>query len=228
MTRVFRFSCVLGWVAGMVCLVSCGDGRPRTALTPPDDAYLDPSDPQMNETAPDSFGVVVVTTRGEFILEVRREWAPRGVDRFYNLVRTGYYDQCRFFRVIDDFMAQFGVHGDPGVNAIWRYARIDDDPARVSNARGTIVFAKTGEPNSRTTQLFINFEDNSFLDGQGFAPFGRVVAGMEVVDSLYSGYGDAYPRGLGPDQGRIQTEGNAYLIESFPRLDFIQQARVRQ
>jgi peptidyl-prolyl cis-trans isomerase A (cyclophilin A) len=168
----------------------------------------------------------VTTTRGEFVLEVHRPWAPIGVDRFYNLVRFGYYDQCRFFRVIKGFVAQFGIHGDPGVNAIWRSERMLDDPEVASNLRCTIAYAKSNRPDSRTTQLFINYRDNTFLDGQGFAPIGRIVSGMEVVDSLYAGYGEASPRGQGPDQVRIQTEGNAYLRSEFPRLDYIRSARV--
>jgi peptidyl-prolyl cis-trans isomerase A (cyclophilin A) len=181
----------------------------------------------MNATAPDSFEVLVSTSRGDFLLEIRREWAPHGVDRFYNLVEHGYYDECRFFRVIESFVAQFGIHGDPAVNAAWRHATIEDDPVSLSNLRGTLTFAKTGQPNSRTTQLFLNYGDNSFLDSQGFAPFARVTAGMDVVDSLYSGYGEGAPRGQGPDQARIQAEGNAYLIAGFPELDFIVRASRR-
>jgi peptidyl-prolyl cis-trans isomerase A (cyclophilin A) len=157
---------------------------------------------------------------------VTREWAPRGADRFYNLVKNGFYDDVRFFRVIPNFMAQFGIHGDPAVAAAWRMARINDDPVKQSNKRGFVVFATAG-PNTRTTQLFINFKDNAAsLDKQGFAPFGRVVTGMETVDKIYDGYGEGAPRGKGPDQGRAQAEGNAYLSKEFPRLDFIKSATI--
>jgi len=187
---------------------------------------LDPSSPAMNLQAPDSFEVVVETTKGEFVIEVTRSLAPLGVDRFYNLVRGGYYDGVPFFRNIAGFMAQFGMHGDPEVMAVWRVARIADDPVVGSNTRGTVSFATAG-PNTRTVQLFINHADNSRLDAQGFAPFGRVVRGMETVDLLYAGYGESPPRGQGPTQERIQAEGNAYLRAEFPLMDYIERARLR-
>jgi peptidyl-prolyl cis-trans isomerase A (cyclophilin A) len=186
-------------------------------------ALLDPS--RATERAPARFRVRFQTTKGPFVVEVTREWAPRGADRFYNLVRAGYYDEVAFFRVIEGFMVQFGIHGDPGVNAAWREARIPDDPVTQSNRRGMVTYAMAG-PDTRTTQLFINFGDNKGLDSQGFAPFGAVVEGLAVVDSLYAGYGEGAPRGLGPDQGRTQAEGNAYLRSSFPKLDFVKSARV--
>jgi peptidyl-prolyl cis-trans isomerase A (cyclophilin A) len=175
--------------------------------------------------APDTYRVRFETSKGRFVVEVQRDWAPRGADRFYNLVRAGYYDDVAFFRVIDDFMVQFGINGDPSVNAVWREARIPDDPVKQSNVRGMVTFATSG-PDSRTTQVFINFKDNSRLDTMGFAPFGKVVEGMAVVDSLYSGYGEGAPRGRGPDQGRAQGEGNAYIRGSFPKLDFVKTARI--
>ena len=184
---------------------------------------LDPA--QANDRAPDQFRVRFVTTKGTFVVEVRRAWAPRGADRFFGLVKAGYYDDVAFFRVIENFMVQFGIHGDPAVNAVWREARIPDDPATQSNKRGTVTYATAG-PGTRTTQLFINFRDNVGLDGQGFAPFGHVVEGLSVVDSLYSGYGEGAPRGAGPDQGRSQDEGNRYLRSAFPKLDFVKSARV--
>ena len=159
------------------------------------------------------------------MIEVHRDWSPQGADRFYNLVRTGYYDGVRFFRVISGFMAQFGIHGDPAVSARWRERRIPDDPVRQSNVRGAVSYAMAG-PNTRTTQLFINFGDNSRLDGSGFSPFGQVVEGMDVVDRLNAEYGEGAPRGAGPDQSRIQAEGNAYLERDFPRLDFVRRATV--
>jgi len=179
----------------------------------------------LKEQAPETYKVRFETSKGPFVVEVNRAWAPQGADRFYNLVRNGFYNDARFFRVIDGFMVQFGIHGAPDVSAKWREARIPDDPVKQSNSRGTITYAMAG-PNTRTSQVFINFSDNSMLDGQGFAPFGRVVSGMKVVDSLHSGYGEGAPRGRGPDQGRIQMEGNAYLTKSFPRLDFIKSATI--
>jgi len=184
---------------------------------------LDP--PHATEQAPDRFRVRFETTKGPFVIEVTRAWAPRGADRFYNLVRVGYYDDVAFFRVIENFMVQFGIHGDPAVNAAWRQARIPDDPVTQSNKRGMVTYAMAG-PDTRTTQLFINFRDNTGLDGQGFSPFGRVVEGLSVVDSLYSGYGEGAPSGMGPEQGRAQGEGNAYLKGRFPKLDFVKTARL--
>jgi len=181
---------------------------------------------QLNEAAPDKYRARFETTRGEFIVEVTREWAPNGADRFYNLVKNGYYDNCRFFRVIDGFMVQFGINGDPNINRLWRGATIMDDPVKKSNSRGFITFATSG-PNSRTTQVFINFADrNSFLDPQGFSPFGKVIEGMNVVDSLYNGYGEGAPGGKGPNQGFIQNQGNAYLEKDFPKLDYIKTATI--
>jgi peptidyl-prolyl cis-trans isomerase A (cyclophilin A) len=179
----------------------------------------------MSQTAPETFRVRFETTAGEFVVEARREWAPLGVDRFYNLVRAGFFDGARFFRVIEGFMAQFGISGDPAVATAWQSARIGDDPVSSSNTRGRVSFATAG-PGTRTTQLFINYGDNSRLDGMGFSPIGEVVAGMDVVDSLHSGYGEGAPRGRGPDQGRIQREGNAYLEREFPDLDWIRSAEV--
>jgi peptidyl-prolyl cis-trans isomerase A (cyclophilin A) len=179
----------------------------------------------MSQTAPETFRVRFETTAGEFVVEARREWAPLGVDRFYNLVRAGFFDGARFFRVIEGFMAQFGIPGDPQVATAGQGARIEDDPVSSSNTRGRVSFATAG-PGTRTTQLFINYGDNSRLDGMGFSPIGEVVAGMDVVDSLHSGYGEGAPRGRGPDQGRIQREGNAYLEREFPDLDWIRSAGV--
>lgn len=179
----------------------------------------------LNEEAPPTYKVRFDTSKGTFVVEVHREWAPHGADRFYNLVKNGFYDDARFFRVISGFMVQFGINGDPQVSAKWRQANIQDDPVRASNRAGYITFATAG-PNTRTTQVFINFENNQALDGQGFAPFGQVVSGMSVVKALYSGYGEGAPQGNGPDQGRIQAEGNKYLISAFPNLDHIKKATI--
>lgn len=177
------------------------------------------------EEAPATYKVNFDTSKGAFVIEVTRAWAPRGADRFYNLVKNGFFTDVRFFRVIPGFMAQFGIHGDPEVAKAWMGARFNDDPVKESNKRGYITFATAG-PNTRTTQFFINFGDNAMLDKQGFAPFGRVASGMDVVDKIYSGYGEGAPRGKGPDQGRVQAEGNAYLNKDFPRLDFIKSATI--
>jgi peptidyl-prolyl cis-trans isomerase A (cyclophilin A) len=184
---------------------------------------MDPG--QATEKAPDTFRVKFETTKGDFVIEVKRAWAPRGADRFYNLVRLGYYDDVTFFRVIDDFMVQFGIHGDPEVSAIWREARLEDDPPSQSNTRGMVTYAHAGA-GTRTTQIFINYKNNAMLDAQGFPPFGRVVEGMSVVDELHSGYGEGAPRGAGPRQDRAQAEGNRYFRGDFPKLDHIKSARL--
>jgi peptidyl-prolyl cis-trans isomerase A (cyclophilin A) len=186
-----------------------------------------PESEAMSRRAPDAYRVTFATTEGEFTVRVRREWAPRGADRLYNLTRHGFYDGARFFRVIDGFVAQFGLSGRPRLDRLWREHPIPDDPVRLSNERGTVSFASSGE-DSRTTQLFVNLGDNTRLDSIGFAPVGRVVEGMEVVDALYAGYGEGAPRGAGPSQGRIVREGNAYLQEEFPKLDYIEATEVRE
>lgn len=181
----------------------------------------------LDETAPEVYKAKFETTKGDFIIEVHREWAPRGADRFYNLVKNGFYDDCRFFRVIHGFMAQIGISGDPKVSSVWQAARIPDDPVRKNNTRGMVSFATAG-PNTRTTQFFINYRDNSgSLDPQGFSPFGMVdEEGMKVVDALHGDYGEGAPRGQGPNQGFIQARGNEYLIESFPKLDYVKKASI--
>lgn len=185
--------------------------------------FADPA--KLTAKAPESFKVKFETTKGNFTIEVTRSLAPNGADRFYNLVRSGYFKDLAFFRVISGFMCQFGIHGDPKVSAAWRSAQIPDDPGKGSNVRGAITFATAG-PNTRTTQLFINFGNNATLDGMGFSPFGKVTEGMDVVDKINSEYGEGAPRGRGPDQGRVQAEGNAYLKKDFPNLDYIKSADV--
>lgn len=175
------------------------------------------------DRAPETYKVRFETTKGVFTLEVTRAWAPLGADRFYNLVKSGFYDGARFFRVLPGFVVQFGIPGDPALARQWRSANIADDPVKQSNTPGSITFATAG-PGTRTTQVFINLANNAGLDGQGFAPFGRIVEGMDVVGQLYSGYGEGAPHGRGPDQGRVQSEGNAYLERSFPKLDYIKKA----
>ena len=181
----------------------------------------------LNEKAPPTYKAKFETSKGTFVVEVQRDWAPNGADRFYNLVKNGFFDDARFFRVMKGFMVQFGINGDPAVSAQWRQARIKDDPVRQSNKPGYVTYATSG-PDSRTTQVFINFDDNAGLDGQGFAPFGRVVSGMNVVESFNGEYGDGAPRGRGPDQARLQMEGNAYLAKEFPRMDFVRKATIEQ
>jgi len=199
-------------------MVGCGSGEPAGQG---DQALMDPHCAAMQEQAPDKFSVRFTTSAGEFVVEVDRDLAPRGADRFYNLVRHGFYDDQRFFRVLPGFVVQWGMSGDPKLNEIWHNAAIPDDPVKGSNTPGTITFAKTADPNSRTTQLFINLGDNSrSLDGQGFAPFGRVAQGMEVVRAIHSEYGQR------PDQQQIGIHGNEYLKAKFPALDYIETARI--
>ncbi len=180
----------------------------------------------LNQHASDVYRARFATSKGDFVIEVHRDWAPNGADRFYNLVRAGYFNDTRFFRVVRGFMAQIGIHGKPELNAIWREQQIPDDPVVKSNTRGFVTFATAG-PGTRTTQFFINYADsNNRLDTMGFSPFGQVTSGMEVVDSLYAEYGEGAPQGRGPNQGRIQDEGNAYLMRDFPQLDYVKQATI--
>ncbi len=181
----------------------------------------------LTEQAPASYKVRFDTSKGAFVVQVSRAWAPHGADRFYNLVKHGFYDDVRFFRVISGFMVQFGINGNPQISAHWREASIPDDPVTQSNRRGMITFATAG-PNTRTTQVFINFADNANLDQMGFAPFGRVVSGMNVVDAINAEYGEGAPRGRGPEQGRLQTQGNVYLVREFPRMDYIKKAAIEE
>ncbi len=179
------------------------------------------------EQAPASYKVKFDTSKGVFVVQVTRAWAPQGADRFYNLAKSGFFDNVRFFRVVTGFMVQFGINGDPAVMAKWRESPINDDRVTQSNKRGYITFATAG-PDTRTTQVFINFKDNDFLDSKGFAPFGRVISGMEVVDALNAEYGESQPRGRGPDQSRLQREGNAYLAKEYPRLDYVKKATIER
>ena len=181
----------------------------------------------MKEKAPDTFQAKFTTTKGDFVVEVTRAWAPLGADRFYNLVKNHFFDGAAFFRVLPGFVAQFGLSPRPEVSGVWATAAIKDDPVKESNLTGYLTFATSG-PNTRTTQLFINLADNRSLDGMGFAPFGKVVDGMDVVKQFYSGYGEGAPGGSGPDQGRITNEGKPYLDKNFPRLDSIKAASIVQ
>jgi len=175
----------------------------------------------LNEQAPPKYSVKFETTKGTFVIDVTRDWAPQGADRFYNLVKNGYYDDMRFFRVVPNFVVQFGISGDPNVNKVWQTAKIKDDPVKQSNKGGSITFATAG-PNTRTTQVFINLKDNARLDEMGFAPFGVVSQGMDVVNQLFSGYGDT----ITSQQGQIQAEGNAFLDAKYEKLDKLLKATI--
>lgn len=180
---------------------------------------------ELNEQAPATFKVNFETSRGPFVVDVHRDWAPLGVDRIYNLVKRGFFDDTRFFRVIPGFLAQFGVHGDPTLVRTWYTARIPDDPpGKQSNKKGSMAFV-AGGVGRRTTQVFINLADNATLDAQ-VAPFGQVVAGMSVVEQLYGGYGEPPPTGKGPDTNRLYSEGNPYLEKEFPQMDYIKVATI--
>ena len=185
---------------------------------------LRPADGFWDQQAPSRFQVRFATSEGDFVVEVHREWAPIGADRFYNLVRAGFFDDSRFFRIRAGYIAQFGISGDPAVSAVWRSRSLEDDPVQETNTRGRIAFAMTG-PNTRTTQPYINLVDNTHLDEQGFAPLGQVIEGMEVVDRLYAGYDESAGGGMrGGKQGKIFAEGNTHLDEAFPKLTKLDRA----
>lgn len=205
-----------------ICLLAAAAATPVAAQAPAfDQALLKPG--SLTEKAPEVYEVKFETTKGDFVVKVTRAWAPNGADRFYNLVKHGYYNGAAFFRVLDGFMAQFGINAAPQVNAVWQVAAIKDDPVKKSNTRGFITYAMGG-PNTRTTQLFINYANNARLDADGFSPFGQVTEGMGVVDKLYSGYGEGAPNGRGPRQDLVQSRGSAYLEKEFPKLDTIKSA----
>ena len=209
---------------GLALLWGCaGDASDETEGPDVTSPLMRPA--ELAETAPDTYRARFQTNEGVFVVEVNRAWAPNGADRFYVLVKNGFFDEARFFRVIEGFVAQFGMHADPYVTAAWMNYAIPDDPVTQSNVRGALTFATSG-PNSRTTQVFINLQDNTNLDGLGFPPVGQVVEGMEVVDALYSGYGEGAPQGNGPIQQNIRASGNAYLTENFPELDYVEQATI--
>ncbi len=209
-------------VMGLALGLTLASAQDKKKEDKPASAAPDFSDPtKLTEKAPDTFKAQFDTTKGKFTIEVTRSLSPNGADRFYNLVRSGYFKDIAFFRVIPGFMCQFGIHGDPKISAKWREANISDDPVKGSNTRGTITFATAG-PGTRTTQLFINFGDNTNLDGMGFSPFGKVIEGMDVVDKINGEYGENRRE----VQGRAQMEGNAYLKQAFPKLDYIKSATI--
>lgn len=213
-----RVVCLVVMVAAI--LVSCSRGE---------GPLITPSDGELAQPAPDSFRVDLETSRGRITVVARRAWAPHGVDRFYYLTKHHYYDSTYFFRVIENFVAQFGISGKPAVNEAWESRRIPDDSVRHSNTRGTVAFASEG-PNTRTVQLFINLKDNPKLDtyGSGFPPIAEITDGMNVAASLFDGYGEGPPAGLGPRQDLLMGQGNDYVRRYFPKLDLIQRATVVQ
>jgi cyclophilin family peptidyl-prolyl cis-trans isomerase len=197
-------------------LATCGQAQP----------LRDPKNELWKRPAPEIYRVKIDTNKGSFTLEVTRALAPLGADRFYHLVASGFYDDSRFYRVIAGRFAQFGIAGNPQVAQVWRSESFPDDPVRATNTRGTFAFAMTG-PNARTTQIYINVTDQPRQDADGFAPFGKVVEGMDVVDKLYSGYGETSGGGMrGGKQGKLFEEGNAFLDREFPLLDKLQRARL--
>ncbi|HTS62775.1 MAG TPA: peptidylprolyl isomerase [Candidatus Acidoferrales bacterium] len=203
------------WIALCLMLAACSaPEEPKKAEAPKKDV-----------PAPDVFEVNLDTSKGKVVIEVHKDWAPMGAQHLFELVNRGYYDGNRFFRVTRAYV-QWGVNGDPQVSGLWSTANLRDDPVKQSNLKGTVSYAKIG-PNSRATQLFINMRDNKDLDKQGFAPVGKVISGMEVVESFYDAYGDMPPRGQGPDPTKIETQGNAYLESRFPRLDFVKKATIQ-
>ena len=219
------------WVAA-VTLMACGapsgdEGAAQPQVADGREVLLDPDNANWAQQAPDTFVATVETSAGDFDIEVVRAWAPLGADRFYNLARFGYYDDARFHRVVPGFITQWGVAGDPDVTSVWYDRGMPDDPVRASNVRGAVAFAFT-EPGTRSTQVYINMVDNVRLDSVGFAPFGRVVRGMDaVVDSIYSGYGEESGGGVrNGDQSRLVSEGNAYLDQAYPELDHLIRIRV--
>ncbi len=207
-------SSFLALTALALLAAACGSDKPRTAAAP-----------ARAGAPPEVYRVRLETTKGDIVLEAHREWAPRGADQFYELVQNRFYDGARFFRVVRGFVVQFGINANPAVQRLWGEMKIRDDPVKQSNRRGFVSFAKLG-PNSRTTQVFVNLRDNVNLDKEGFAPFARVAEGMEVLERLWSNYGEIPPHGRGPDPARIMREGNAYLEKEFPRLDAIARARL--
>lgn len=203
---------------GAVLAVTAFGGDVLAQTAAQSSRLTDPS--QLTETAPDLFRARFETSKGPFVIEVHRDWAPIGADRFYNLVKNGFYDGTRFFRVRPGFMAQFGLNGNPDIQRPWQMAFLRDDPVTQKNLRGFVTFTTEGRPQSRFTQIFINYADNSRLDADGFAPFGQVVSGMDVVDKLFS------PGETQPDQRRILRDGNDYLQQEFPKLDFVKKATI--
>lgn len=207
---------ILLLVTGSVMLAQAPPPAPAAAPAP---NLMNPS--TLKATAPDLYRVKFTTTHGDFVVEVHRAWAPIGADRFYNLVVNNFFTDAAFFRYVPNFIVQFGLPANPAIGRVWQTANIKDDPVKHGNTKGTLVFATAG-PNTRTTQFFINFADNTPLDAQGFAAFGQVVSGMNIAEGLYSGYGEK------PDQGAITAQGKAYLDKNFPKIDSIKSTTIEE
>jgi peptidyl-prolyl cis-trans isomerase A (cyclophilin A) len=208
----------IAWVAAAgLTLAGCSSTNETKKTAPAE---------KKTEHAPDVYKVNLDTSKGPVVIEVHRDWAPFGADHFYSLVKIRYFDGVRFYRVVRHFVAQFGINGDPEMNRIWATANLPDDRVKQSNIKGTVTYAAAG-PNTRATQLFINLKDNKSLDKQGFAPIGKVVSGMDVVESFWNSYGEMAPTGQGPDPTKIEAQGNEYLEGRFPRLDYIRKATIQ-
>ena len=207
-------SLVFGVAAATLATVGVFAGQ--AAATNP--KLLNPA--SMTETAPAEYKVNLDTSKGLIVIQVHRDWAPIAADRFYNLVKNGFYDQARFFRVVPNFMVQFGMNANPAVTRAFSGTPMKDEPTKQGNKKGYVTFARTSAPNSRGTQLFINYKDNNFLDNQGFAAFGEVTTGFDVAEKINAEYAER------PNQGEITSQGNAYLQAQFPRLDFIKTATI--
>ena len=206
--------------------LGCGKSEPPPAYARPGDRpLLRPDAAELKNPAPARFKARFTTSQGAFTITVDRSWAPLGADRFYHLVRGRFFEEARFFRVLSGFMCQFGIPADPAESALWKDETMKDDPVRETNTRGKVSYATAG-PGTRTTQLFINYGNNRRLDRSGFAPFGEVTEGMDVVDKFYDGYGEGAPSGNGPDQKRMERQGNPYLQADFPKLDYILKAEI--
>jgi len=217
MTRFRALACTALAIGLAISFASAAAPAPAAAKP----SLKDPA--SVKAKAPETFQAKFETTQGDFVVSVTRAWSPNGADRFYTLVKNGFFDGVKFFRVVPGFVVQFGIHGDPALASLWLESNIQDDPVVSSNKRGYITFAKSSAPNSRSTQIFINLQDNTRLDGMGFAPFGKIDdAGMAIVDKLYGGYGEQ----LTQLQQQIAAQGNAFLEKSYPKLDAIKKATI--
>jgi peptidyl-prolyl cis-trans isomerase A (cyclophilin A) len=213
--------------AAAACLVLAGCSSSKETATAPETPAKQETAPVKKAQAPDVYKINFDTSKGPVVVEVHRDWAPIGADHLYELVQAKFYDGDRFFRVLKGFVVQFGLNGDPDMNSRWAHANIPDDPVKEHNTKGTLTYATAG-PATRSSQLFINLADNTRLDSDGFAPLGKVITGMDVVESLYAGYGEGSPQGEGPDQTLVEKRGNDYLTQHFPKLDYIKTATIQQ
>jgi peptidyl-prolyl cis-trans isomerase A (cyclophilin A) len=212
------------WIApALLALIGCSSPNETKKEEPKKEAVVEPK----KETVPEVFNLNLDTSKGEVVVEIHRDWAPKGVDHLYSLVKLGFYDDSRFYRYVQNFIVQFGINGDPKMNNRWKDVSLPDDPFKETNAKGTLTYATAG-PRTRSTQLFFNLRNNKDLDKQGFTPLGKVTKGMAVVESFYKGYGDMPQQGgQGPDPDRIEAQGTEYLLARFPKLDFIKKATIQ-